>query len=267
MTEDLCRQLIALGIPLERHNSASLSTMFPPELKVGSFDLSESDIAEVLIAFVKRGLVSLALPGDPIAMRRASHGHICHFYRDQEEMATMTAAFLEEGLRAGERCLWVLPEWLDLETARRASRAARRGLADGESSGRLVYLTEKQVYWDSAGILRSASAIVQFWLEEEQIARSEGFEGIRITGDGTSLVSRDGWKSGVEYERLADAAFKGRRIVAFCTYSLQTISPDRLAEVLSGHDNGLVRRGEGWDQVQSGAGIETAIEFLQFVPQ
>jgi len=267
MTEDLCRQLISLGIPLERHDAASLSKIFPPELKVGNFDLSESDIAEVLIAFVKRGLVSLALPGDPIAMGHAAHGHICHFYRDQEEMVTMTASFLEQGLRAGERCLWVLPAWLDLETARKASRAVRRGLTDGELSGRLVYLTEEQVYWDRAGILRSASGIIHFWLEQEENARAEGFEGIRITGDGTPLVSTDGWTSAVDYERLADASFKGRRIVALCTYCLQTLSPDRLAEVLSGHDKALVRRGEGWDQLHSGSGVETAIEFLQSVPQ
>jgi hypothetical protein len=267
MTEDLCRQLVALGIPLERHNAVSLSNMFPPELKVGNFDLSESDIAEVLIAFVKRGLVSLALPGDTIAMRRAAHGHICHFYRNQEEMVTMTASFLEEGLRAGERCLWVLPEWLNVERARTASRAARRGLLDGEVSGRLVYLTEREVYWDKAGILRTAPGIIGFWLEQEQNARTEGFEGIRITGDGTPLVSTDSWRSAVDYERLADAAFKGRRIVAFCTYCLQTISPHHLAEVLSGHDTGFVRRGEGWDQIHSGAGVQTAIQFLQAVPQ
>jgi hypothetical protein len=267
MTEDLCRQLIALGIPLERQNAASLSQMFPPEFKVGSFDLSESDVAEVLIAFVKRGLISLALPANTITVSHASHGHICHFYRNEHEMVETTASFLEEGLRSGERCLWVLPSWLDLETARTASRKARPGLSDGESSGRLLFLTEKEVYWDGSGVLRSAPGIIRFWIEQEQQARSEGFVGIRITGDGTSLVSADDWKSAVDYERLADAAFKGRQIVALCTYCLQTLSPNRLADVLSGHDNGLVRHREDWNQLHSGAGVETAIEFLQAVPQ
>jgi hypothetical protein len=263
MKEDLRQQLIDLGIPCERHDATSLANLFPPELKVGSFDLSESDVAKVLIAFARRGLISLAPAGH---MLRAAHGHVCYFYRSQDEVVTTTASFLEEGLRAGERCLWVLPAGLSLERARAASITARGGLADGESTGRLMYLTEQEVYWDAAGRLRSPQEIIGFWLEQEQQARNEGFTGIRITGDGTTLVSTDDWKSGVEYEQLADAAFRGRRIVALCTYSLQTLPPDRLAEVLSGHANGVVRQDAGWNHIHCGAGVETAIEFLQSVP-
>jgi hypothetical protein len=128
-----------------------------------------------------------------------------------------------------------------------------------------LYLTESDVYWDRAGVLRSAQGIVNFWLEQEQAARDAGFAGIRINGDGTSLVSAEAWTSAVEYEKLADAAFKGRRIVALCTYCLQTIAPARLAEVLSGHQHGFVRSDGGWDHIHPGAGVETAIEFLQSV--
>ena len=113
--------------------------------------------------------------------------------------------------------------------------------------------------------LRSAQEIIAFWLEQEQRAREAGFTSIRISGDGTNLVSADDWKSGLDYERLADAAFKGRSITALSTYSLATGSPARLAEILSGHHCGRVRRSGAWDEIRTGAGVSTAIEFLQAV--
>lgn len=261
--EELCRKLIALGIPLERQDITSLSGLFPPEFKVAHFGLSQTDIAEVLVAFVNHGLISLSALSDDTAVRRPMGAHICHFYRDQQEMIKMTAAFLEEGLRAGERSLWILPAWLDGARAREASRAIRSALADAETSGRILFLTEDEVYLDPNGVIRSASQIIKFWIEEEYKARAAGFAGIRITGDGTGLVSTDAWTSGVEYERLADEAFEGRRITALCTYSLAAVSPDRLAEVLSGHSCGLVRRSGKWDEIRPGAGVATAIEFFQ----
>jgi hypothetical protein len=266
MKDDLRRKLIALGIPLDRQDASSLSSLFPPEFKVANFGLSESDVAEVLVAFVKRGLISLSSHSDDTAVRRAAGAHVCHFYRDDEEMIRMTAAWLEEGLRSGERCLWILPAWLDGTRARDASRALRPGIDDAEASGRILFLSENQVYLDSTGILRSAHGIIEFWLDEERQARAAGFEGIRITGDGTGLVSTDAWASGVDYERLADAAFQGRRVTALCTYSLASVSPDRLAEVLGGHNCGMVRRSGTWDEIRAGAGVATAIEFLQAVP-
>lgn len=263
INEELCSKLIALGIPLERQDPSSLSALFPPAFKVANFDLSKNDIAKVLIAFVEKGIISFSSLSDETAVHRTTGKHVCHFYRNEEEVIKMTAAFLEEGLRSGERCLWTIPAWLDVTRAREASRAIRSSLADAEASGRIIFLTEAEVYLDSTGIIRSADEIIKFWLEEEQKASTACFTGIRITGDGTGLVSNDNWASGVEYERLADEAFRGRSITALCTYSLATSSPERLAEVLGQHNCGLFHRSGAWDEIHPGAGVATAIEFLQ----
>jgi hypothetical protein len=267
MHQDLRNQLLALGIPLGQQDTASLSSKFPPEFKVAALGLSQTDIAEVLVAFVKRGLISVSSLSESDTVRRSMGGHVCHFYRDEEEMVRMTAAFLEEGLRTGERCLWVLPGWLSAARARAAAHAARSGFDNAEASGRLSLLAENDVYLDANGVLRSAQGIIEFWLGEEQKARAAGFFGIRITGDGTGLVSTDSWQSGVDYERLADAAFKGRRVTALCTYSLTTGSPARLAEVLSGHACGYMHHNGALNQIRSGAGVATAIQFMQAVPR
>lgn len=266
VSPELCEKLMALGIPLERQDAASLSKLFPKEFKVANFGLSQSDIAEVLIAFVKHGLVNLSALSQVSAARQASGTHVCHFYRDEEEMIKMTATFLEEGLRAGERCLWILPAWLDKNRARLASQSLRQDLAAAEDLGRIFFLTESEVYLNSEKKIRSAQEIINFWIEQEQKARADSFAGIRITGDGTILVSTEQWQSGVDYERLADAAFKGRHVTALCSYSLATVSADRLAEVMCGHTCGLVKRDGKWDELCPGSGVSTAIEFFQAVP-
>ena len=74
MRNELHKQLMALGIPLERHDSASLVRVFPPELKVANFDLSQTDIAEILVTFVKRGLVSVSLSGEAATTAALSAG-------------------------------------------------------------------------------------------------------------------------------------------------------------------------------------------------
>jgi hypothetical protein len=260
MKEEIRKQLIALGIPVEHHDPKSLSRLFPPEFKVANFDLSQSDVAEILVNFAKRGLITLSAFSEDAAARHASGGHVCHFYRHQEEMVKMAAAFLQEGLRVGDRCLWVLPAWLAAARARAAAR-----FDDAEALGRILFFTEDQVYLDAAGVLRSPAGIIAFWLEQEKKARAAGFMGIRITGEGTGLVLTDAWKSGVDYEGLADIAFKGHRISALCTYSLSTADPGRLAEVLHRHGSGFVRRNGAFDEMHAGSGVAEAIEFLQSV--
>lgn len=39
--------------------------------------------------------------------------------------------------------------------------------------------------------------------------------------------------------------------------------PERLAEILSGHECALVRRNEVWDEVRPGSGVEVTIEVFQ----
>jgi hypothetical protein len=143
-------------------------------------------------------------------MNLASGEHVCQFYRDADEMVRAAAAFIEEGLRTGERCLWVLPPWLELSRARAAARIARGNFDDPESTGRLIYLTPEDVCYDDRGRIRSADAVLQFWLGQEREALARGFRGIRITGDGTA----------VDCARRTGSSFTGHRVTALCTCCL-----------------------------------------------
>lgn len=260
MKDKLRNQLIALGIPPERHDAASLAALFPPEFDISDLNMNSADTAEVLLTFVERGLIRVT---DEDPAKAVGNAHLCLFYRTQEELASYTAAYLEEGLRAGERCLWVLPSWLPVEKARAASRKARQGNGDAEETGRLRYLGEGDVYFGHGGRMRTPAEIIAFWLSEESDARQRGFTGLRVTGEATPLLSSEMWRSGVEYEKRADAAFKGRRVSALCGYSLEANAPERLAKVLGAHSKGVLRRSGHWVEMRPGTGIAAVIELLR----
>ena len=60
--------------------------------------------------------------------------------------------------------------------------------------------------------------MIQLWLEEEERALAEGYNGLRIAGT-TSFVIPGDWSSFMEYERAVSNHFNGRRIVALCSYA------------------------------------------------
>ena len=256
--ETVKQKLIELGVPAERHDSASLASLFPPEFNVSGTTMSDAEIANVFITFVEHGLIN----APSAVVRRRLSSHVCHFYKSDEESLSISAAFLEEGLRGGERCLWIPPSWISIDRARDAFAAVRPTIADAEAAGRMQFYTDDQVHVDERGRMRDARGIIRFWLDEEQKALSQGFRGLRIAGDGTAIVVNEGWERGVEYERDCDQAFRGRRIVALCAYSVKDVPADRLAKVLAGHD-GVAKTVGGWADLHPGVGAVAAAQLLR----
>jgi hypothetical protein len=62
-------------------------------------------------------------------------------------------------------------------------------------SGRLLFLTEGEVYLDAAGMLRSAQGIISFWLDQEQMLRT-----LRGDGDPVRREPRHAVRAGVGRE-------------------------------------------------------------------
>lgn len=237
------RRLLDLGIPENRHDAASLAALFPSEFRVGDARLGAAEIAKVYLTFVDHGLLNS--PKRPEALPARCSTHVVHFYRSERESTSFSAAYLHEGLNAGDRALWILPAWLTAERAREAMRAVRPAVYEAESAGRLTFVADHRVHVDETGAMRDARGIIAYWLEQERLSLAGGFRALRIAGDGTALIRGDDWKRGVEYEHDCDEAFHGRRIYALCSYAADEIPAPRLAEVLGAHAVGVARVGEG----------------------
>ena len=163
ISEKLKKKLVQLGVPADRHDAASLAALFPGEFKISDASLTAAEIANVFLTFVEHGLITA-----PRAQARPLQSHVCHFYHSDAEALSMCAAFLNEGLAAGQRCLWVPPSWIPVERARAALRAVRPSVDEAEAAGRLLFFTDDQVHLDGSGAMRDAGGIIRFWLEQEQ---------------------------------------------------------------------------------------------------
>jgi hypothetical protein len=172
--------------------------------------------------------------------------HACHFYPGREQLLEALVPYFLAGLRAGERCIWIAAPPLPGEEARRELRAAWPGAEAALARGAICILDFDDWYSSSVGL--KGNEVLGLWLDEERRALSDGYTGLRLTGN-TSFVGPDDWQTFMEYERVVGAGFHGRRIVALCSYLLPDIGADKVLEVMRAHDCAFDRPGAGWQVI------------------
>jgi hypothetical protein len=174
-------------------------------------------------------ITRLGLPG----IDRVPFGiHACHFYRNRDELVAALVPYFVAGLQGHERCLWVTAPPLPASEAVEALRAAWNDVDAAIQAGALRILDFDQWYGNSAGL--KGLDVVRLWLEEEERALAEGYNGLRISGNTSFLKPRE-WSTFMEYERTVTSRFNGRRIIALCCYALGQCSDQKMSEVMHMH--------------------------------
>ena len=163
--------------------------------------------------------------------------HMCHFYRSRAELAHVLVPFIAAGLQSNERCFCVLPERALAEMTLRelqecgvdVERALRRGALLVRGGG-----TERP----------SPVEVAEWWLTKERRALDEGYQGIRIAGNTTSVAPGE-WDRHMEYEAEFHRRVWAQRIVTLCAYDLAYCAKGR-PEIIRRHSCVLDRPDEGW---------------------
>jgi hypothetical protein len=162
--------------------------------------------------------------------------HACHFYSDRDQLVAALVPYSVAGLRGNERCLWVTAPPLSAREAVKALRTAWDGVDDAIQTGALRIL-------DSARL--KGLDVVRFWLEEEERALAEGYNGLRIAGT-TNFLTPNDWSAFMEYEQAVTERFNGRRIVTLCSYALAQCSDQQMSEAMHAHHCVLERLDADW---------------------
>jgi PAS domain S-box-containing protein len=179
--------------------------------------------------------------------------HACHFYSDREQLVRAVTPYAVAGLRENERCIWITAPPLPAREAVQALSAAWNGVDDAIHAGALRILDFDQWY-ASAGQLKGLN-VVELWLEEEERALAEGYDGLRIAGN-TSFVKPGDWSTFMEYENSVTAQFSGRRIVALCSYALDQCNGQQMSDVVDAHHCAFQRADTDWQMVAV-AGVQS----------
>ena len=170
--------------------------------------------------------------------------HACHFYSTREQLVAALVPYISAGLRNNERCLWITAPPLPAHEAIEALRAESESVDDAFTAGALRILNFDQWYQRS-GEWRGLD-VMQMWLDAEESALAEGYNGLRITGN-TSFLQPSGWSTFMEYEEALTERFKGRRIITLCSYALAQCDERHLSEVFHAHHCALERASPVWE--------------------
>jgi hypothetical protein len=159
--------------------------------------------------------------------------HICAvFDHHAQQMAVMTA-FIAEGLRSGQRCVWVSPE--------ASARALRDSLAKIggdlptlEASSQLIIISEVEFYLEE-GMFEPARTLelIATMLRENQ---REGYPETRMTSDVSWLPRRrldpDLWLS---FESQITQMVSPLPMVMICQHDRRQLSASLIGAALSAH--------------------------------
>lgn len=178
--------------------------------------------------------------------------HVCHFYRSAQDLADTLIPYFKRGIEENEACLWVTSEPYPAERAVAELGMAVSDLRRRMDRGQISILSHAEWYTRTQARGMRGGEILEGWLRMEQQALNGGWRGLRVSGN-TAWLSADAWDDFMEYESAVSATFRGRRIVALCSYASRQCSGEAVLDVLKSHEFAFSRRGGNWELVETAA--------------
>jgi len=163
--------------------------------------------------------------------------HACLTFTDSEERLDLVAAFVRDGLRAGQKVLCVTDS---LPSGALRTQLTERGLpiGDATSSGQMSVLTSGETYL-ADGSFGSARMIKLLAAQIAQ-ARRDGFAGLWVTSDMCwALRPVAGVDELMKYESQVTRLLAEGRATSVCQYDRQCFDTVTLAGVAAHHSLAL----------------------------
>ncbi len=141
--------------------------------------------------------------------------HICTFYDTADEQRSVAAHYLADGLRRGERCLYVAESRAALDPFHILLRNAGIDVESAVGRGALIEKTSAEVHLLNGTF--ECERMLRVLDEAVESALNDGFQGLRACGD-MSWLLEDAFGSDqvVAYEALLNQFFQGVRAAGMC---------------------------------------------------
>src|SRR3984957_10926245 len=104
----LRRKLVVAGIPESEHGAESLLARVP-DFNARSFKGMSADMmAELLLYFIAKGIVTLPVADDKALLDLPWGSHVCQFYNHKDELTKLLVPYFKQGLEKNEACVWLV---------------------------------------------------------------------------------------------------------------------------------------------------------------
>jgi hypothetical protein len=172
--------------------------------------------------------------------------HMCHFYRERDDLVEALVPFFKAGLHHNERCIWITAEPLEAADAKLELQKAGVDTDEAIRRGALTIQDYRDFYL-KAGALKSTQ-VAALWVAEEERALEQGYSGLRITGN-ASFITPETWPDFMDYEAAVHKAFEDRRIISLCSYHVRRCRSNEIYDVMRRHSCVLSQPDAGWEIV------------------
>lgn len=261
--ELLRKKLVVAGIPESEHSKESLAAWVPEDFNVRSLPgLSIDGIAELLLYFIAKGIVTVHLACDKALLDMPWGSHVCQFYDSKEDQVKMLVPYFKQGLEKNDACVWLVGD-LTVEEARSALAAAVPNLAHYMAKGQMQIRHYTELYTNPDGTVKPADTLCGQFAEMGPAVMAKGFNGLRASGNVSWVNDEDAMSDFMDYETKVHCAILGSRMMAVCTYPARAAALHGSRELIHNHGKFFVKRGE-WvhDNSRDAEKIETVFASL-----
>lgn len=159
--------------------------------------------------------------------------HLCSIYSDFEVQISYIVPYMDIGLKKNHKCIYITDE-NPIESIISAFRIKGTNLSAYLEKGQFVFFTGTDTYLKNGYF--DPDRMISTLKEMEKTALKEGFEGIRVTGEMTWILSKlPGTERFMEYENKLNEFLPGSKSAAICQYSESKFDKKILIEVIKAH--------------------------------
>jgi PAS domain S-box-containing protein len=174
--------------------------------------------------------------------------HLCQFYQTKEDLIDILVPYFKEGLRNNEFCIWITSEPLDAGEAEKAMKKAMPEFDEYLKRGQIEIKPHSE--WYLKGGTFDLKRVFNAWIDKLNQAISDGYDGMRVTGNTAWLEKKD-WRSFTDYEEELNRTIGKYRLLAICTYSLDKCGAYEVIDVVSNHQFALIKQAGQWKIIES----------------
>lgn len=199
-------------------------------------------MAELLLYFIAKGLVTVPVADERALLNMPWGTHICQFYSRKEDLLKMLVPYFKQGLQRNEACMWLVCD-LTVEEARTALAAAVPDLSRFMARGQMQIRCHTEFYTNPNGTVKMPDLLAEQFVGMAKAMRAKGFEGLRASGSVSWINNEESMARFMDYETKVNGAIQDSRIMAVCTYPASTASLCRCRELIHNHGKIFVKRG------------------------
>jgi len=165
--------------------------------------------------------------------------HVCVVYETAEEQLETAAAYVADGLRRRERCLYAADSPAALDRFRASLEALGIDAGEAERTGALLAVTSDTVHLEGGRF--DSERMLGLLNDAVEEALNEGFKGLRTCGDMSWLLQdAPGSSQVVVYEALLNQFFGSVRAIGMCQYDRRRLPEGLLDSALSTHTSVVI---------------------------